>query len=156
MPDWLPRETDEHTTSRHALQEESSGGFYALLCPSCGSRFVSSHGVPHGCECGQVMIFYGNSLFAWPGTVFPLWSIPDNAFWRHAHASAPEAEPKAATPTDSTSGDRFLPAFMSALAATVLFVVLGVATGAWFFLALTLWGVAVSTSLLIFGAVTRR
>ena len=156
-PDWLPRETAEHTTSHHASLE-SAGGRMGLRCPACERRFVTSHGLPHDCECGQVTVYYGNSLFAWPATVFPSSSIPDLQFWRHAHALASEAETTATTPTGHTSGVRAFFTFLVVLAATALSGALGVATsvtGAWFLLALTLLVAAVTTGLLIFGA-TRR
>ena len=158
-PDWLPREATEHTTSHHASRE-SAGGRMDLRCTGCEKRFVTSHGLPHDCECGQVMVYYGNGLFAWPATVFPSWSIPDLQFWRDAHAPESAAEMTAATPNPGhTSSDRAFFTFVVVLAAIVLPGALAMATGvtgAWFFLALTFWGVAVSSGLMVFGAVTHR
>ena len=157
-PDWLPREATEHTTSRHASLE-SAGGWMDLQCPGCERRFVTNHGLPYGCECGQVMVYYGNSLFAWPSTVFPSWSIPDLQFWRDAHAPASEAETTTATSTGHTSGVQAFFTFVVVLAATVLPGAIAVATGVtgvWFLLALTLLVAAGSTGLLVFGVSPRR
>ena len=144
-PEWLPGEAVLHLTCQHELLEDGgSSEMVTLLCPSCERRFLTNHGNPHKCQCGHSMVFYGNTLCVWPSSVFPTEAVP----FKHFHRQ-PQPPLRSNGPSLSTASDPILSAFMCAIVATAVFSFLGLVTGAWFFLALTLWGGVVSTGLLI-------